>query len=265
MGETSNREADESQEPGDKKVQVVPVEQLIPEIKPPQERSVEEKGYENNSFDDPFSITFCQDILDEILRHSQEMCAMEKRGGHGTIDFSVLREHMSDQVVVDLGSDTSIVGYDIACLLGAKAYVGVDKYCGGNGPEGIEEKEIGPRIKTLLGGDKKIGELIDMVIKPKAIPASVVKSDMLDFLRRLPDGSVSIFTFGIDDMIIRGRAHREAIKEEIKRVLSSKGGYLTYKSAVCPDKLVNPLEGKLEEGKATVYLTGREAGFFVKE
>jgi ubiquinone/menaquinone biosynthesis C-methylase UbiE len=103
------------------------------------------------------------------------------------------------QTVVDIGCGNNSFGAKIAQNCGFDAYVGVEK--------NLESS----MNKTNWG---------------LTMPAVYVNEDMLTFLRRLPSESVSVMANGIDNFIITGE-YRENVVEEIERVLSPKGLFLT--------------------------------------
>ena len=69
------------------------------------------------------------------------------------------------------------------------------------------------------------------------IPASIVPEDMLSFLKRLPDNSISILCSGIDYFIIT-HDYGYQVKEEISRVLDPNGALLNYSSEIVPSSLI---------------------------
>lgn len=124
-----------------------------------------------------------------------------------------------DQVVVDLGSGLDL-GYFAAALARAKGYVGVDKY---------------ERRSSFYHNRETIRKFFEMShfklsFDVEPIPGSSVQDDMLHFLRRLPDHSVSILASGIDGYVIPNREYFAAVSEEIKRVLHKKGIFFSHQS-----------------------------------
>ena len=277
MSEISKHDQEEPQEPEDKKVQVVPVEQLIPGIKPASEiKKLEGVGYGTNKFGDSFVPGFLNQEMGIIFsskKYEGPFAGFKK-------DLDVLRERMKDQIVVDLGSGTSRPGYILASLLGAKGYVGVDQFQKGD-LSNLTEKEIRSALKETFSRDStpadagEVEQKIEKHIKPEAISASVIKGDMLDFLRRLPDNSVSIFTFGISGEIIIDGKYGKALGEEINRVLNSEGGYLKLESAIPVEGVKNlfqelsdkELEDRVGEPEYSIspWLISGNPGFFVKK
>lgn len=144
-----------------------------------------------------------------------------------------------DQVLIDLGCGENFSGYLIARDCGFKAYVGVDK------------------VRDGCIGEYRRNEA------PK-IPCIFVREGMLTFLKRLPDESVSLMANGIDQYIIRGE-YREDVVNEIKRVLSPRGFYLTD-SLIVREGLVHNYAvcmGKADMDYARKL--ARATGVFVKD
>lgn len=94
-------------------------------------------------------------------------------------------------------------------MLGAAAYVGVDKYFA----YGLREN-----IK------------IEQAANP--LPSAVVREDLLSFLRRLPDGSVSIICSALTKRhIVSDPEYIRQVDAEIARVLHPQGVYVNYMDA----------------------------------
>ncbi|MDP3883292.1 MAG: hypothetical protein Q8Q48_04565 [Candidatus Staskawiczbacteria bacterium] len=217
----------ENREPIEKKCEVVPVEQIIPNIKPESEvKRLENVGYGTNDFNDPYILKFFENQIRTAIEYGDDE------------DFSNLRERFKNQVIIDLGAGNSKLGYCLSCLLGAKGYVAVDAFYeeGYKGPEGMTKLDVEKEIEDLSARYKvseKEKEVERLRVKGlvgginiETIPASLIKGDMLDFLRRLPDKSVSIFTFGIDNNIILNQNYGKVLGNEVNRVLSPDGGYI---------------------------------------
>jgi hypothetical protein len=119
---------------------------------------------------------------------------------------------IKDSIVLDLASGREgPYGYVLASALGAKAYVGVDKFCT---PvfywEDVEE--IRNRFK----------------VSEKNIPYAMVQEDAVDFAKRVPNETVSVFTFALTGQIGIRDAYARELEREIFRVLNPKGTYLSY-------------------------------------
>lgn len=235
------------------------VEELIPDIKPPL-GPMEGMEYSSNIFDTSFVETFWECVMPQIVLDKESK------------DFAILKERMRDEVVVDLGAGFDRKGYILACLLGAKGYVGVDLNTPRRGyastrvgiTGNMNENEFRQEMVKSLVGQRNIGretteeynaelertgKVLDYsLIRPVLIPTSAVKEDMLDFLRRLPDDSVSIFMFGIDTNIIEGRKYIQELNQEIERVLSRNGGLINAGSTTINETRLKNLVTKEERG-----------------
>tara|TARA_Y100000034_G_C6897711_1_gene414302 strand:+ start:1075 stop:1629 length:555 start_codon:yes stop_codon:yes gene_type:complete len=109
-----------------------------------------------------------------------------------------------NQIVLDLGAGSNLNGYLIATKNGARGYVGVERH----------------------HAEKLIERIRDASFDGGALPlTTVVSADMLDFLRAVPDNSVSVLTCGVGDDILFTGAYREKVREEIERVLHPDGSH----------------------------------------
>jgi hypothetical protein len=115
-----------------------------------------------------------------------------------------------DQIVVDLGAGIMPYGLKISESLGAKGYIAVEP----NFPNSLREN-----------------------IYSHSIPFTIIPEDMLTFLRRLPDESVSILTSGIDECILQSKEYITSVEEEIERTLHQLGTYINYCSLFKPKGL----------------------------
>ncbi|MBI3420900.1 MAG: hypothetical protein HY006_02450 [Candidatus Sungbacteria bacterium] len=138
--------------------------------------------------------------------------------------FKEAFSNLKDQVVVDLGAGSNPRGYYIANSAKAKGYIGVE-------PNFYREL-AGSLVKNIdPKKNKHIGWEGGMEVKPQyhlnKIPAVVVREDMLSFLKRLPDNSVSILCSGVDGFVLSNeRNYRGEVAKEIVRVLSPNGVYI---------------------------------------
>ncbi len=124
-----------------------------------------------------------------------------------------------DQVVVDLGAGRYPFSYLAIQDSGARAYIGVEP----NTPA------------WLLGGISNYG-LIEGYKARRKIPAAIASEDMLKFVKRLPDNSVSFFASSIDEIILPDEKYRARISDEVKRALNPQGACITFgmKPAINP-------------------------------
>lgn len=152
-----------------------------------------------------------------------------------------------DQVVVDLGAGIGRDIYPVLWEIGAKGYIGVDLWRG---------RELKSALKERLYCDGFRCEKKDGLI-----PAVAIEEDILSFLKRLPDKSVSITAFGLGHGIIP-RDYKYEVAEEIKRVLDPKGVMIVDEGGLYADVIINHLEvsyGGIDESfYAYVNLTNEQ-------
>ncbi|MBI4145672.1 hypothetical protein HY493_05730 [Candidatus Woesearchaeota archaeon] len=120
------------------------------------------------------------------------------------------------QTLVDIGCGMSGAGYLIACRFGVRSYVGVDVFF----------ENLRPDARPCLPGAVE-----------DRIPVAWERQDMLDFLTRLPERSVSVLATGIDVCVIPSFKHLQRIGEQITRVLHDDGLAITYSSDIEPPRL----------------------------
>ena len=131
--------------------------------------------------------------------------------------FLKIKEGFASIPAIDLGAGSNNVGYKIANLLNSKGYVGVEPYHYVDLVNSIIEGDI-----TDDAQESKRWNKYSKTLKSsncRQIPFNVVAEDALSFLKRTPDLSVGIFSFGTDNLIINDIRYIDAVKEEIKRVL----------------------------------------------
>jgi hypothetical protein len=156
--------------------------------------------------------------------------------GYPNIITSIYKEEnvglklFNGQVVVDLGAGHTASGYLLSELMKARAYIGVDLYNTNSLNSDLE--------KLDFPGDNKAAASLGNELKSYPgvqkhhIPFSIVKDDMLSFLKRLPDNSVSITMSGIDRSVIEDVPYRQDVLKEIERVLDPNGGFLSSDSFI---------------------------------
>jgi len=239
MGETSKHEVGEEE-----KVQIAPVEQLIPGIKPLQTEGVEGVDHRTNKFNDRF--------VPDIVRGMDMSLTMPER-------LAALREKFKDKVVVDLGAGDMSWAYFLSVALGGKGYVGVEKFQGDRLEHELKSNDSNsmlwywanisrssPSVPITLQDDPEFRKEYEPFCK--IIPAAVVKEGILDFLKRLPDDSVNVLTFGVDDMVLPSPEYRSAVAKEIERVLNPDGMYITDSSSIST-KGFGKFSSKLKDGE----------------
>lgn len=254
---------------------VVPIEEIIPDIKPKIESGDKEYlGVKSNDFGDKYSFdllsrlssdswnsSFLVDkneiksrsdlvkkVLEKIDSMSEEEFEEKIKGKRGYLyeevkPFFFLRKRFKDKVVVDLGDGGNIGGYYTACLAGAKAYIGVDKTY----QEAMGDNETAQQIqewtKDFFHSDHHSRPMYegtkDFI---QDVPFyNHQQDDMLMFLKRLPDNSVGIFTSGIDNLVMNtekaeNSEYSHQMSDEIERVLDPESGWMAYVSTTFSNK-----------------------------
>ncbi len=124
----------------------------------------------------------------------------------------------NNQLVIDLGAgDASMAtAYEVAEIGGAKAYVAVE-----------------------LHADGRSAFRLRLFSEERNIPCALVAEDMLSFLRRLPDKSISSICSGIDSHII-DYSYADKVSEELRRVIHPDGAYLTSITTIVQPFRGNP-------------------------
>jgi hypothetical protein len=133
------------------------------------------------------------------------------------IRFLTIKKGFAFTPVIDLGAGNNNIGYKIANLLNSKGYIGVEPYhyielansiIEGDATDDTQEARRWKKYSKTLKSSN-----------PRQIPFNVVAEDAFSFLKRVPDLSVGLMSFGTDDLIVDNTDYIEAVKEEIKRVL----------------------------------------------
>lgn len=157
---------------------------------------------------------------------------------------------LKDRVVVDLasGAGKELRIYILANVAGAAGYIAVDK-----NEDAIEELGVRARFgewyeqeKGKDEGELRKNKLQEInkdygVKREKAIPISLVNEDMLTFVKKLPDNSVSFVMSGVDFNIMSDFDYMGKVEEEVRRSLHPDGGYIAVVSEF------NPRGGGVEE------------------
>jgi hypothetical protein len=143
-------------------------------------------------------------------------------------------DRLRGKVVVDLGAGKDVQGYEVARMVGAKGYVGVEPFFA---------RDLLQRMEDYLGSEP-------WTLKERAhIPASVVCDDMLRTLKRIPDDSVSLMAGAIDDCILgyssEERDYVSEVNREITRVLHPSGVFINSSSEFFPDGTLKVEENDL--------------------
>lgn len=122
-------------------------------------------------------------------------------------EFDKLQEAFKDSVVVDLGAGDGVVrpnrSYEMACLLGAKGYIGVETY------------NFQSLVRSYLRTKK-------LRVGYEPIPFNLVAEDAVSFMKRLPDNSVNLLNSGIGDILVKD-SYKNNFRSEMGRVLKVGG------------------------------------------
>lgn len=197
------------------KIKIVPVENIIPDINTDKLTTIEEQlkkiGDDDSSrkkleFGSPQGTPYGSFVESNYRTDENIRKAFEK---------------FKDQIVIELAAGWIPCGYYLANIAGAKAYIAEEPYW----PDKIA-KEFNYQLEAY-----KYKNL-------REIPVAIVPEDMLTFLKRLPDNSVSIFTTGIDEAILEYK-YMELVKKEMTRVLSKNGAIIAYEAYLQPTGLEN--------------------------
>ena len=151
----------------------------------------------------PFGKAIYKDFATEVWR---VLCHKENIRGDAQIAW--VRSQLRDQIVVDLGVG-NIAIYSLACSVGAKGYIAVEPFWSEDVIAAFNAGHSHEYSKSPLTGNQ--------------IPAAVVRDDALSFLRRLPDGTVSIFAGGLDRQVLPNDEYAEKLGKEMGRVLHKDG------------------------------------------
>lgn len=116
-----------------------------------------------------------------------------------------LRKKTMGKILIDLGAGGGHRMQDLAKKIGAKVYIKVDKTFG------KDETPFDP--SNDLSAGKMDGEM----------QVVTIKDDLLDFISRIPDGSVCITINGINSSLIEGGDYHDELAEEIGRAMHPDG------------------------------------------
>jgi hypothetical protein len=202
---------------------IVPVETLIPGILTDELTDLEEYLQNEETYKRKFR--HCGSDLLEFYSKNLDMF------GYLMLEDGVIP--FENQVVVDLGAGSSPYGYIAAKNLGAKAYVAVEPFHTMD-------------LVYNMGRTKWFKEE-RMCEEKEDIPFSIVAEDMLSFLKRIPENSVSCLCAGIDVWVIRNGNYLLDVGKEISRTTHEKGSYLNLGSNIIPKTLtkIYPTEERL--------------------
>ncbi len=169
--------------------------------------------------------------------------------------FLKIKEAFSAIPVIDLGAGSCNVGYKIANILNSKGYVGVEPYHylqlvsaiveGDTTDDAQKAKRWQKYSKTLKSSN------------PRQIPFNVVAEDAFRFLKRLPDLSVGILSFGTDNLIINNTGYIESVKAEIDRVLHPNSLMICENTVFIPQSSLKHRRDLLPAGHSSISIFGR--------
>jgi len=149
--------------------------------------------------------------------------------------FKRLKGFFENIPIIDLGAGQSRIGYNIARILGASGYIGVEPY---------SWSSLEAALTGAWGDEKKDANFFKGINKIPKVPFSVAPEDALTFLKRLPDHSVGIMTAGTDYYVLFGDAlsavqrkeeiekYIEDVVREIARVMHPKSAFLETESSL---------------------------------
>jgi hypothetical protein len=203
--------------------------------------------------EEPYILNFLQNFHFGDVPGARELDKSEGEVDEYAPFSNAVEEKFKGQIVVDLGAGLLPSAYAFFSRFGVRGYVGVEKNFAPQLADGLGhghtelQKDIAWRLSFTPFRDRKMDQFPQQECTP---PASVVAQDMLSFLERLPDDSVSIFSSGSTYLFTpyEDEYVRETIKE-IKRVLHPDGAFLGYESVLSPNGLVDIGE----EIKATTF------------
>lgn len=156
-----------------------------------------------------------------------------------------LRKLVAGKPIVDIGAGSSSNGYELACLLGASAYIAIEPFYYSELVRSIDDFQKDNQDNSL-----------------SFIPYLCLAESVHTAVKRLPDNSVSFMCFGIDSNILGRVQQREwdpVIKETVKK-LSPNGAYITdwinhLKPNVLTEHWFNADDPYSEENEKLFYLT----------
>jgi hypothetical protein len=142
---------------------------------------------------------------------------------------------LNGQVLLDLGAGTTPNGYLLTSEFGIIGYVGVE----------ANHADILVRHMPSDG--------------TATVPSEIVSEDMLHFLRRVPENSVSVMAAGIDCIIVPDVQLMSDIEKEIKRVLHPEGCFVGCYSDIVPDLPLVCSMGDAPFPRQEIYSKGKTA------
>lgn len=214
---------------------VVPVEKILPDINTDNLITLEEirNGKEQETFKEGNADPSCyiQFIFQHQPTFEKGFLIDDRRGEpYKGLKAEVARflYDLKNTILVDLGCGKNLGGYYLSRLVKAKAYIGIDAF---NAPNALRQLDY-EDAKRKLDPDVPY------------IPATIISEDILSALKRFPSDSVSLLAAGLDIFILGtsvNNINRDSnlryvrkVEEEIKRVLSPKGAFISWYSDLHP-------------------------------
>lgn len=229
----------------------VDLKQLIPDIK---QKNVESDVLnKTRGLPEAFNENFINELFNGIYwQLTEEELDPRDMTMSNLMEKSKLWKNLAalkDQVVIDIGCGFSLQNtYMLSCMLKASGYIGVDAFFNPNNiAASMNQQKVNEFFRNNRFSVRGEREFKDEI---KAIPVSAEQEDMLSFLRRLPDNSVSIISSGIDGHVLGVNSKKdknglaEKIEIEIQRVLSDSGVYINFESFFMPEGLDNVVNQK---------------------
>ncbi len=130
-------------------------------------------------------------------RISDKKCEEERQEA-----LSYFKKKLKGKILINLGAGSYHAMINFAKESGVKVYIEVDKFF----PEN-EDIPLNSSVDLSLGDKNENMQIV------------TVKSDMLDFLSRIPNESVCIVINGIDGDLIKNNEYHKALIKEFKRVI----------------------------------------------
>lgn len=138
--------------------------------------------------------------------------------------INILKQFLKGKVLVDIGTGVNLSAYTIARLAECKAYVAVEAYHSEALAYNLQHKD-NPSFSRWIDKDAE-----EVIKKSPLIPFAVIKAEALTFLKRIPDKSVCVSAFGMDQDIFHEFSKFRAIEAEMGRVLADDGAFLGFTS-----------------------------------
>lgn len=133
-----------------------------------------------------------------------------------------LKEKLRGRMLIDVGGGFASYMAELAKKVNAKTYINIEFTL--RGMPKPETSPIGPEYNPLKG-TRREHEFEHLPEEERKFPLESidVKTDMLNFVSRLPSGSCCFVVNGIDFYIAKYPEYRKALLEEIKRATENGG------------------------------------------